>query len=244
MDSEILKESRPALPGRWYDRAEPLRGSEVMLRADYEDELLILDPEDTEVTLVQVSICQKGITTGRDRGALWIEDGLLYFVGRRCSFCLSAADLTGTIKQFDLASAMTLHAARCRLRLRQGADLWIGEVSTARARADWRDSSLPKRLRAFLALHEIPTHQERRTLPPLTLGRTEHPRTLLREALVKFGLLAVWAITWMRGGWIHPVVIIACSLTIAVTRYSVIRRRLGRIEAAHGAAHRTTADSV
>src|SRR5205085_2516177 len=62
--------------------------------ATSDDEAMLEDPDDPETRLVEVSIVQNDVITGRDRGVLWLEGNCLLFMGHRSSFCIGTKDLT------------------------------------------------------------------------------------------------------------------------------------------------------
>lgn len=71
-------------------------------RVSKDDRLLIEDPDDLDVCLVDVRINHRGRTIGYDRGAAWFSEGRLLFSGHATSFAIGGEDVSPRSKWHPL----------------------------------------------------------------------------------------------------------------------------------------------
>ena len=152
---------------------------------------------------VEMTVFQGAAATGIDRGAVWFEDGRLYFVGERTSFGLAPSQAAG-----DLRQEWPLAGLRCATTLRLRARTAAGPVSvgfnvlphdyTGAATGGRSEAEFVKAVKSWLADPAPPDGQ----LPPLAVG-PDAPSALglLTGAILNAGFWATVAAALLLLGW-------------------------------------------
>ncbi len=170
-----------------------VRTTPSTLYVSAEDTDLLMHSGDEEVQLVETWILQSNRVSGRDRGLLWFDAGILYFLGKRCSFWLRAEDILSAESAHYSPGSLPKRATKLRLSGLRATEVWFKALLHEGAESHWVDTELRAQIQQFATDRDVADPAVVSRYPPLSIGPTESLGSFLELRRIGLFLLAIAA---------------------------------------------------